>query len=517
MKTKKVAIFLCVLLMITISTSFVEADRVKILKNEALEHPSVSLPITDKPCGNDDWSEIAQLIASDGRPDDIFGTAVSISGYTAVIGAPDDNNYRGSAYIYAWNGEAWMEETKLAVTDNISADEFGKSVSIDGNNAIIGAPGCNGSKGAAYIFIRTGSTWTKEAKLTVSDGEILDYFGASVSISGNIAVVGTPEKNNNTGIAYVFTRIGTTWTQEATLTAPEGAPNDAFGWRISIDKSSIIIGAYGENSNRGAAYVFTRSGTTWIREARLTAQDSAPNNYFGISVSISGNTTLVGAPWNNNVTGAAYVFTRTGTTWVQEAKLTASDPTPVTGFSWSVCIDNNYAVIGAPWDYGSTGAAYIFKRTQNTWAEETILRASDGNHDDFFGNSVSISKTTVIIGSPNHDELKGAAYIFRKPIPEFLANITGPGITLSITNIGDADATNVSVKINLDGGLIFLGKEKTATIHTLAIGETNEVSLGFVLGIGKTTIIGAVTCDEGISAERSVSAFILLFFILGLK
>ncbi len=512
-----ITIFLSALLMITLLTSFVEASHSKTQQKESFVQHSFSTPMHPKTCVNNGWSEITKLVASDGRPDDMFGTDVSISDTTAILGAPYDNNYRGSAYIYTWNGDEWMEEAKIAVTDNISADVFGTSVCISGNTAIIGAPGCNGSKGAAYIFIRTGSTWIKEAKLTVPDAVILDNFGDSVSINGNIAVVGTPEKNNNTGIAYVFTRTGTTWAQEATLTAPDGAPNDAFGWRVSNDENTIIVGAYGEDSSRGAAYVFTRSDQSWIQEARLTAQGGAANDFFGISVSISGNTAIIGAPWNDNVTGAAYVFTRTGTTWAQEAKLIASDPTPVTGFSWSISIDDNYAVIGAPWEFSHTGKAYVFKRTQNTWEEETILRASDGTQDSFFGTSVSISKTTVIIGSPNHDELKGAAYIFRKPIPEFLTNITGPGITLSITNIGDADATNVNVTLNLHGGLIIVGKEKTATIQTLSVGETNEVSLGFVLGIGKTTIIGAVTCDEGISAERKASAFILIFFILGLK
>jgi hypothetical protein len=463
------------------------------------------------------WSEVARLTASDGAQEDIFGTAVAIDTETAIVGAPDENNYRGAAYIYTNSEGDWSETQKITVTTNLSVDAFGVSVSLDDDTAIIGASGDYGATGAAYIFIRSNTSWVQQVKLKAPDGSMLDHFGDAVAISGDIAVIGAPGWHNDTGAAYVFARTGTTWTLEATLTAPGGAPGDDFAWRLALDNQTIIIGACQENSNRGAAYVFVHSGSSWVQEARLTAADGAENDCFGISVSISGDTAIIGAPWNDDVLGAVYVFTRSATTWTQTGKLVPSSPTLVTGFGYTVSVSQNYVAVSAPWDMRYTGAVYVFKNSHGAWGEDTILRADDGAQDDFFGTSLSLWKTTLIIGSPDHDEYTGEAYIYRKPAPEFLLNISKPGVTLSLTNIGDADATNVTATLVLDGGLILVGREKTQDLGLLAETDTKQISLGFVFGFGKPTITGSITCDEGVSAQATATARVFLFFIFGIR
>ena len=226
------------------------------------------------------------------------------------------------------------EQTKLLATDGASSDNFGEPVSVSEDTVVVGAvlDDDNGtSSGSAYVFIRSGTTWTQQAKLTASDGAADDFFGFSVSVSGDTAVVGArfeDDKGSNSGSAYVFVRSGTTWTQQAKLTASDGAADDNFGDSVSVSGDTVVVGASGDDGNKGSAYVFVRSGTTWSQQAKLTASDGAVGDIFGISISVSGDTTVVGAAFdgdNGDFSGSAYVFIRSGTAWTQQAKLTASD------------------------------------------------------------------------------------------------------------------------------------------------------------------------------------------------
>src|SRR5205807_436508 len=168
----------------------------------------------------------------------------------------------------------------------------------------------------------SSSSAFQQGKLTASDAAAGDQFGYSVAIYGSTAVIGAYQKNSNTGAAYVFVLSGTTWSQQAKLTASDAAAGDDFGYSVAISGSTAVIGAYDKNSDAGAAYVFVRSGTTWSQQAELTASDAAAGNDFGTSVAISGSTAVIGAPHNNSFTGAAYVFVRSGTIWSQHAELT---------------------------------------------------------------------------------------------------------------------------------------------------------------------------------------------------
>ena len=236
------------------------------------------------------------------------------------------------------NAAGATEQAKLNANDGEANDYFGYSVSVDGDTAVIGAYRDNydaGSDfGSVYVFTRSGGTWTQQAKLNATDGATNDFFGISVAVDGDTVVIGTPNDDAvglDSGSAYVFTRSGTTWTQQAKLNATDGAAGDLFGYSVAIDGDTAVIGAHGDDylptSYSGSAYVFTRNGTTWTQQAKINANDVAANNdYFGYSVAVDDNTTVIGAPYDGgDDAGSAYVFIRSGTAWIQQAKLKATD------------------------------------------------------------------------------------------------------------------------------------------------------------------------------------------------
>ena len=252
-------------------------------------------------------------------------------------------------------------QIKLTASDGAAGDLFGHAVSLSGDTAVIGAPIDDASKGSAYVFVRNGTTWSEQAKLTASDGLAGDYFGISVSLSGDTVVVGAYEDDAGKGSAYVFTRNGTTWSEQAKLTASDGAAGDGFGF-VSLTGDAVVIGAPFDDAFKGSAYVFTRNGTTWSEQAKLTASDGAGNDTFGFRVSLIGDTVVIGAPSLFGIgTGSAYLFVRSGTTWSQRAKLTASDGAVGDKFGLGVSLSVDTAVIGARGDDASRGSAYVFE------------------------------------------------------------------------------------------------------------------------------------------------------------
>lgn len=277
------------------------------------------------------WTQQAKLTASDGATDDEFGKSVSISGDYAIVGAwwDDDNDYgSGSAYIFKKPVEGWSnmtETTKLTASDGAGMDEFGVSVSISGAYAIVGAHTGDivygDDRGSAYIFYRNeggADNWGQQAKLSPSDGAAYDNFGKSVSISGDYAIGGAidndPSGISNAGAAYIFVRNGTVWTQQQKLTASDGEEDDNFGSSVSIFGDYVIVGAYQDDdngSNSGSAYAFLRSGTSWTQTDKQTASDGDWGDRFGNFVSISGNYAIVAAfcdEDNGGYAGAAYIY-----------------------------------------------------------------------------------------------------------------------------------------------------------------------------------------------------------------
>jgi hypothetical protein len=217
----------------------------------------------------------------------------------------------GSAYVYVRSGTTWTPQQKLtAGADAAALDEFGVSVSVSGDTAVVGAyanDDAGSLSGSAYVFLRAGAVWTEQQKLTASDAAASDQFGISVSVSGDTAVVGAhgnDDTGSASGSAYVFTRSGTVWTQQPKLTASDAAAGDEFGLSVSVSGDTAVVGAWrddGAGNDAGAAYVFVSSGGVWGQQKKLTASDAAADNYFGNSVSVSGDTVLVGAQTDDGV------------------------------------------------------------------------------------------------------------------------------------------------------------------------------------------------------------------------
>ncbi|MBK8698507.1 MAG: FG-GAP repeat protein [Saprospiraceae bacterium] len=391
--------------------------------------------------GNRDIAQNGSAVDSDGAASDLFGRSVSISGDYAIIGAyfkdVASNDDQGKAYIFKRSGTSWTQQAGLTASDGATDDFFGSSVSISGDYAVVGALGkdvaSNTNQGKVYIFKRSGTSWTQQAGLTASDGAVNDFFGRSVSISGDYAAVGVEVKdvanNGDQGKVYIFKRSGTSWTQQADFTASDGAAGDYFGRSVSISGDYAIVGAdwknVGSNNRQGKVYIFKRSGASWTQQAGLTASDGAADDLFGRSVSISGDYATVGAAGKdigaNTNQGTVYIFKRSGTSWTQQASFTASDGATDDSFGFSVSISGDFAIIGTLKDVGSNvdqGKAYIFKRSGTSWTQQAGLTASDGAADDQFGISVSISGDYAIVGAywkdigSNVDQ--GKVYFFNK-------------------------------------------------------------------------------------------------------
>ncbi|MDP8210623.1 MAG: PKD domain-containing protein, partial [Candidatus Stygibacter australis] len=396
--------------------------------------------------------EEIKLIASDGASSDYFGGGVSISGDFALIGAryDDDNgSASGSAYIFYYNGTSCVEQQKLTASDGASNDWFGSYVSISGDFALIGAmwDDDNGDySGSAYIFYYNGTSWVEQQKLTASDGAFNDRFG-SVSISGDLALIGAYQDDDNgsdSGSAYIFYYNGTSWVEQQKLIASDGDADDRFGFG-SISGDLALIGAYQDDDNgsdSGSAYIFQYNGAEWVEQQKLLASDGAADDHFGSS-SVSGDYALIGASRdddNGSNSGSAYIFHYNGTEWVEQQKITASDGDAEDCFGAPVSISGDYALIGARYgdDNGSnSGSAYIFHYNGAEWVEQQKITASDGDAEDYFGSSVSISSDYALIGSPSDNDNgsnSGSAYIY---------NYNDSGITLQADFT--AEQTNITV------------------------------------------------------------------------
>ncbi len=388
------------------------------------------------------FAQLQKLTTNDGAASDAFGYKVALSGNTAVIGSPlaDVNGKadQGVVYVCVYNNGVWTAQAKLLAPDGNANSQFGYAVAFDGDTVVVGARGTDPSnKGAAYVFVRSGASWAPQAKLTSADGGSGDRFGESVGISGNTLIIGAPLHDNfapfdrNKGGAYIFTRSGVTWTEQAKLTASNPQDFDFFGSKVAVEGDTAIIGAPQSNGDVriGSAYVFTRNGTNWSQQAKLAADDGAKGNNFGVSLSLSGDTAVVGASSSTvNGTafqGATYVFTRTGANWSQQAKLTASDGANSWFFGFSALLKNDTLAVGAPGALMngklSQGAVYLFSRTGNSWSQQTKLLAPDGNANDQFGSSIALDGSFLIAGTPQKTvnlfndvdtQQHGAIYIF---------------------------------------------------------------------------------------------------------
>ncbi len=329
------------------------------------------------------WSQVAKLTASDGEAGDIFGWSVAVDWDTVVVGA----RYDDSAYVFTKPSTGWAtatETAKLTASDGVVGDWFGQSVAVDGDTVVVGASEDDGS-GSAYVFTKAAdSVWTdatQTAKLTASDGDDFDEFGKSVAVDGDTVVAGAPN-NDGYGSAYVFIKPAAGWddaTQTAKLTP--GATDDGaaglagtFGAAVAVDGDTVVVGASAYSGSQGRAYVFTKPSGGWEdaeRTAELATSD-AEKNQFGWSVAVDGNTVVVGAHTDDasdsvNDSGSVYVFTKaTDSVWAdatETVKLTATDGASGEQFGWSIAAGGGTVVVGAHWDDdkgADSGSAYVY-------------------------------------------------------------------------------------------------------------------------------------------------------------
>ncbi|MCP4346070.1 MAG: hypothetical protein GY795_11170, partial [Desulfobacterales bacterium] len=348
-----------------------------------------------------------KITASDGAENDNFGTSVSVSGDYAIVGTAGSD----SAYIFEKDGISWSQQAKITASDGAENDYFSRSVSISGDYAIVGASRDNDNCGSVYIFKKSGISWSQQAKITATDGMEWDGFGSAVSISGDYAIVGSAgddDYGKSSGSAYILKKDGIYWSIHTKITANDGAERDSFGFSVSISGDYAIVGACGDNDSFGSAYIFKRDEESWSQQAKII---SGEWGLFGRSVSISGDYAIVGTSLNNS----AYIFKRDGTGWNQQIKLTPDMPYSIFGIS--VSISGDYAIVSAI-NYAETGLVHIFKRDGTNWNQEIILTAGDGVKYGY--NNSAISGKSVIAGFPFDDgdgkhDFAGSAYIYTLP------------------------------------------------------------------------------------------------------
>ena len=367
--------------------------------------------------GSSLWTEQAKLTANDAEAGDALGYSVVLDGHTALVGAYTDDVGgevdAGSAYVFRWDGETWVEQAKLTASDGQADDLFGEAVALSGTTALVGARlGGTADSGSAYVFQWDGETWVEQAKLIASDSEPDARFGASVALSGNTILVGSHsddlEGTDDAGSAYVFRWDSETWVEQAKLTAGDAEVGDRFGKSVALNGNIVLVGADEAGAGgAGSAYVYRWDGSEWTEQAKLTAGDGAAGDALGYHVDLSGNAALVGAVTDdvggNIDAGSAYIFHWDGETWLEEAKLTASDGGASDTFGFSVALSGNTALVGARLhDVGGNdfaGSAYVYSWDGIEWTEQAELTASDGAAIDYFGTTVALAGDTALVGA----------------------------------------------------------------------------------------------------------------------
>ncbi len=433
-----------------------------------LNTASKTYTITVSRASADTFAEQAILTASNTEANDEFGYSVALSGDTLAVGAfhEDSSTQRfnttanedalksGAVYIFVRTAGSWEQQVYIKASNAEANDEFGISVSLSGDTLAVGATGedsdatgiINGpnelapSAGAVYIFTRTGSSWNEQAYIKASNASGGDLFGTSVSLSGETLAVGAHIEGSASGAVYVFTRNETTWSEQAYIKASNAGAGDRFGNSVSLSGDTLAVGASEEDTWKGAVYIFTRNDISWTEQAYLKAPNPVIQDYFGISVALSGDTLAVGAyledssteganaipDTNGSNSGAVYVFVRNDTTWTQQSFIKPFNTTDNDQFGKSVALsgdvlvvgsareDSNIAGIDQGWndkqkDYG---AVYVYTRDGITWSNQSFIKPSTTVSRDFFGSSVAVAGDTIAVGVPVNDTSAGAVYTF---------------------------------------------------------------------------------------------------------
>jgi len=383
----------------------------------------------------EDLLEVDKLLVNDAFASAALGKVVAVFGETVVIGDPYDSEQStssGAVHVFERDGTSWVLQDKLMAADGQEDDlrVFGTSVAISNDTIVIGDIGNDElaeNAGAVYVYVRTGSTWTQQDKLMASDGASSDQFGFSVTIDGDTIVVGARyhfDREFRAGAAYVFVRNGSTWSEQDKLIVDTTREYNWLGTAVAISGDTALVTAkgcclVGVFEDTGAVYVFVRDGVDWTQEEQLLADDGAGQDLFGYSVAVVGDTAFIGAPQdriNGSFSGSAYIFDRAGTTWTQQDKLLPGSDGGIFGLSLSMSGDT--ALIGdrTTIDGHPGGSAYLYERVANNWVQQQKFSPGDAETGDAFGWSVSISSGTAVVGASGDDDLgdgAGAAYVYR--------------------------------------------------------------------------------------------------------
>jgi hypothetical protein len=358
-----------------------------------------------------------------------YSTAVSADGNILALGGYGDNSFVGAVWIFTRSGTTWTQQgTKLVGTGNTGSSSQGYScaLSADGNTLAVGGSDDNSQIGATWIFIRSGTVWTQQGTKLVGTGNIGSaYQGSSCALSadGNTLAVGGWNDDTSNGAAWIFTRSGTAWTQQAKLVGT-GYLSQAFqgiSITISSDGNTVGSGGSGDNFGIGAAWIFTRSGTVWTQQTKLVGTGVTNLSGQGMSCSLSadGNTFALGGGDDNTYIGATWIFTRTRTTWTQQGtKLVGTGSTGGASYQgWSSALsgDGNTLVTAGYQDNINQGAAWIFTRSGSTWSQRVNKLVGTGNTgaaQQAFACSISANGNTLVAGAPNDNSGRGAVWVF---------------------------------------------------------------------------------------------------------
>ena len=361
----------------------------------------------------------SMVIANDPTSNDEFGNAVDVQGQYMIVGAQRDRpsgSFSGSAYIFQWNGNAWTEMQKLGADNPGSYKRFGWSVAISGTYAAVGARGENtggNNSGAAYIFQLNGNSWQQIDKVSEGSGAAEDdEFGQSIAMDGDVLVVGAWGDDGEQGAAYIYHRNGASWQLAERLDPAESGSGDFFGCSVAVSGNTVVVGAPGADVNgtgTGAVYVYERSGNTWTRTARFNGSNGGSGDAFGYSVALSGDRLIVGANAADFVAGdagAAYLFTRSNGAWSESARFTDSNGLSGDEFGESVAIDGNLAMVGAHHNgvNGSdAGAAFLYQFDGNSWQPVSSVYPNAPMEGDRFGNAMVMRDGHAFVGAFRRD------------------------------------------------------------------------------------------------------------------
>ena len=444
----------------------------------------------------------AYLKASNTDAGDWFGAGVAVFGDTLVVNArtedsaatgingnQTDNSMTdsGAVYVFTRASGVWTQQAYLKASDTNADARFGYWVDLEGDTLVVGAP-ISGDTGTVYVFTRTGGVWSQQAALKASNARAGDFFGSSVAISGDTVVVGarfedsgaqgidgnqTDDSAPDSGAAYVFTRTGSVWSQQAYVKASNTRAGDRFGFSVDLSGNTLLVGAPSEDGaavgiggdqantstpDSGAAYVFTRNGSVWIQEAYVKSTNTGSGDGFGNGVAIAGDTFLVGAPFEDSAavgiegnqadnsapdSGAAYVFSKTGGAWSQEAYLKSSNTGVGDFFAFHVAMTPQTLLIGAHQEDSAdqvvggngadnsapdSGAVYVFTRQSGVWSQLAYVKASNAGANNWFGAALAVDGNTVAVGANKENRAamateanqadhsapeSGAAYVFQ--------------------------------------------------------------------------------------------------------